>query len=203
MPGRSGGFYLQGRGFLWVFSSASAVRLFHRVDARWLSSRFRFPFSFHRLFFVCTFVVVELANSINASPPVNTWWGPYCELYRHAVCTWKLWNLPLSWFVYERIRLNLIIPRVSKIERSLHVKMLDSMLFNKILRNHLLFEICTEIMHHSMLPLLISCTRSWTFAWHLLWLLTTESKNIVKLLAIQPNHSHRFLRGRLFSKGKI
>ena len=86
------------------------------------------------------YVVVELANSINASPPVNTWWGPYCELYRHAVCTWKLWNLPLSWFVYERIRLNLIIPRVLKIERSLHVKMLDSMLLNKILRNHLLFE---------------------------------------------------------------
>ena len=80
------------------------------------------------------YVVVELANSINASPPVNTWSGPYCELYCHAVCTWKLWNLPLSWFVYERIRLNL------KIERGLHVKTLDSMLFTKILRNHLLSE---------------------------------------------------------------
>ena len=134
VPSRSGGFYLQGRGFSSVYSAASAVRFFHRVDARWLSSRFRFPFLFHRLFFVCTFVVVELANSINASPPVNTWSGPYCELYCHAVCTWKLWNLPLSWFVYERIRLNL------KIERGLHVKMLDSMLFNKILRNHLLSE---------------------------------------------------------------
>ena len=39
-------------------------------------------------------------------------------------------------------------------------------------------------MHHSMLPLIISCTRSWNFAWHLLWRSTTESKNIVKLLAI-------------------
>ena len=34
--------------------------------------------------------------------------GPSCELYCHAVCTWKLRNLPLSWFVHERIRLNLI-----------------------------------------------------------------------------------------------
>ena len=39
-------------------------------------------------------------------------------------------------------------------------------------------------MHHSMLPLIISCTRSWNFAWHLLWRATTESKNVVKLLAI-------------------
>ena len=45
-------------------------------------------------------------------------------------------------------------------------------------------KICNEIMHHSMLPLIISCTRSWNFAWHLLWCSTTESKNIVKLLAI-------------------
>ena len=35
-----------------------------------------------------------------------------------------------------------------------------------------------------MLPLIISCTRSWNFAWHLLWRSTTESKNIVKFLAI-------------------
>ena len=39
-------------------------------------------------------------------------------------------------------------------------------------------------MHHSMLPLIISCTRSWNFAWHLLWRATSESKNIVELLAI-------------------
>ena len=44
----------------------------------------------------------------------------------HAVCTWKLSNLPLSWFVYERIRINLINPRVLKIERGLQEKMLDS-----------------------------------------------------------------------------
>ena len=74
----------------------------------------------------------------------------------HAVCTWKLSNLPLLWFVYERIRLNLINPRVLKIERGLHVKMLDSAPFTvqpwknatclrghfaqKDLRNHLLSE---------------------------------------------------------------
>ena len=37
--------------------------------------------------------------------PRLVWSGPYCELYCHAVCKWKVWNLPLSWFVYERIRL--------------------------------------------------------------------------------------------------
>ena len=41
--------------------------------------------------------------------------GPYWELYCHAVCTWKLWNLLFSWFVYERNRLDLIKPRVLKI----------------------------------------------------------------------------------------
>ena len=45
-------------------------------------------------------------------------------------------------------------------------------------------------MHHSMLPLIVSCTRSWNFAWHPLWRSTTESKNIVKLLAIsQTSHT--------------
>ena len=39
-------------------------------------------------------------------------------------------------------------------------------------------------MHHSMLPLIISCTRSWNFAWHLLWRSTTEGKDVVKFLAI-------------------
>ena len=78
--------------------------------------------------------------------PRLMWSGPYWELYCHAVCMWKLWNLPLSWFVYERIRL-----RILKIERGLHVKMLDSAVFtvrpqlvyevillSKILRNRLL-----------------------------------------------------------------
>ena len=51
---------------------------------------------------------------------------PYCELYCHAVCTSKLWNLQFSWFVYERIRLNLFNPKVLKIKRGLHVKFLDS-----------------------------------------------------------------------------
>ena len=40
-------------------------------------------------------------------------------------------------------------------------------------------------MHHSMLPLIISCSRSWNFAWHHLRRSTTESKNIVKHLAIR------------------
>ena len=39
-------------------------------------------------------------------------------------------------------------------------------------------------MHHSMLPLIILHTRSWNFAWHLPWRATTESKYIVKVLAI-------------------
>ena len=89
--------------------------------------------------------------------PRLMWSGPYCELYSHAVCTWKLWNyFPLSWFLYERIRFNLINPRVLKIERGVHEKKLDSapftvgprknatclevILLNKILRNHLLSE---------------------------------------------------------------
>ena len=52
------------------------------------------------------------------------------------------------------------------------------------LRNHLLSENTHGIMHHSILPSIISCTRSWNFAWHLLWRSTTESKYIVKLLAV-------------------
>ena len=43
-----------------------------------------------------------------------------------VVLSWKLLNLPLSWFVYERIRLDPINPRVLKIERGLHLKMLES-----------------------------------------------------------------------------
>ena len=31
--------------------------------------------------------------------PRLLWSVPNCELYCHAVCTWELWNLPLSWFV--------------------------------------------------------------------------------------------------------
>ena len=58
-------------------------------------------------------------------------------------------------------------------------------LLNKILRNHLLSKnMQWNDAYHSMLPLIISCTGSWKSAWHLLWHLTTESKNIVKLLAI-------------------
>ena len=38
----------------------------------------------------------------------------------------KSMNLPLSWFVYERIELDLIDPRVLKIEHGLHLKILES-----------------------------------------------------------------------------
>ena len=89
--------------------------------------------------------------------PRLMWSGPFCQLYCHAVCTWRLWNLALSWVLYERIRLNLISPRVFKIERSLHAKMFASVpltvrsrkqcnLFTRsfwsirFLRNHLLSE---------------------------------------------------------------
>ena len=34
--------------------------------------------------------------------------GPYREMHCNAVCTWKLWDLPLLWFVYERNWLDLI-----------------------------------------------------------------------------------------------
>ena len=94
---------------------------------------------------------MRIAFPAHVVRPLLAW-----ELYFHSVCTWRLWNLPLSWFVYERIRLNLINPRVLKIERSLHVEMLDSALLwfdrkkvaacfedlslSKILRNHFLSE---------------------------------------------------------------
>ena len=58
-------------------------------------------------------------------------------------------------------------------------------------------------MHHSMLPLIISCTRSWNFAWHLLWRSTTESKNIVKLLAISQTIHTVCCEDDYFPKGKF
>ena len=73
----------------------------------------------------------------------------------------------------------------------------EDILLNKIIRNHLL----SENMHHLiMLPLLIiSCTRSWNFAWHLLWHSTTESKKKnCPTLGNEPNHSLRVLRGQLY-----
>ena len=65
----------------------------------------------------------------------------------HAVCTWKLWNLPLSGLVYEGIRLNLINPRVLKTERRLHVNMLDSapLRFDRE-RMQLVYEIIFKII---------------------------------------------------------
>ena len=61
----------------------------------------------------------------------------------------------------------------------------EVILLNKILRNHFLSEnMQLNYASFNGLPLIISCTRSWNLAWHLLWRSTTESKNIVKLLAM-------------------
>ena len=140
------------------------------------------------------------------------WSVPYCELYCHAVCTWKLWNLPRSWFVYGRIQLNLIDLRVLKIERSLHVKMLDRerkqlvyevILLNKIWKNHLLSENMpwnyasfNVTLNHLMHEIMEFCV---TF---FLTLDNWEPK-YCQTLGNEPNHLHRVLWGRLFSKGKI
>ena len=62
---------------------------------------------------------------------------------------------------------------------------------------------CNEIMHHSMLPLINSCTRSSNFAWHLLWRSTTKSKNIVKLLAINQTIRTVCCKDDYFPKGKF
>ena len=81
--------------------------------------------------------------------------SPYCELYCHPVGMWKLWNLLPSWFVYVRIWLNLINPRVLKIDhckwrcwtlpllridREIMQLVYGVILLDKILRNHLLSE---------------------------------------------------------------
>ena len=58
-------------------------------------------------------------------------------------------------------------------------------------------------MYHSVLPLIISCTRSWNFAWHLFWRSTTESKNIVKLWAISQTFHTMCCEDDYFPKGKL
>ena len=58
-------------------------------------------------------------------------------------------------------------------------------------------------MHHSVLPLIKSCTRSWNFAWHLLWRSTTESKNIVNFLAISQTIYTLCCEDEYFPKGKF
>ena len=56
-------------------------------------------------------------------------------------------------------------------------------------------------MHHSMLP---SCTRSWNFAWHLLWRSSPiESKNIGKLSAISQTIHTVCCEEDYFPKGKF
>ena len=58
-------------------------------------------------------------------------------------------------------------------------------------------------MHHSKLPLIISCTRPWNFALHLLWRSTTENKNIVKLLAVSQTIHTVSCEDDYFPKGKF
>ena len=58
-------------------------------------------------------------------------------------------------------------------------------------------------MHHSMLPLNISCTRSLNFGWHLLRRSTTKSKSIVKLLAISQTIHIVCCKDDFFPKGKF
>ena len=54
-----------------------------------------------------------------------------------------------------------------------------------------------------MLPLIISCTRSWNFSWHFFGRSTTESKNIVKLLAISQTIHTVCCEGDYFPKAKF
>ena len=57
-------------------------------------------------------------------------------------------------------------------------------------------------MHLSM-SLIISCKRSWNSIYHLLWCSTTESKNIVKLLAICQTNLTVYCKNDYFPKGKF
>ena len=52
-----------------------------------------FLYLFHRLFLVCTFVVVELACSLNARPPVSTQQHIVCRNCCHA----RVWCLQGIW----------------------------------------------------------------------------------------------------------
>ena len=155
----------------------------------------------------------------NASPAGLMWSAPYCELGCHTVSTWKLWNLPLSWFVYERIRLNLINPRVLKIERGLHVKMLDSVPFTvrplknaTCLRGHFAqydFKKSPPFRKYLMKICIIQCYLNYLMHEIMEFCVTSSlaldnwEQKYCQILGIKPSHSHRVLRGRLFSKGKI
>ena len=101
--------------------------------------------------------------------------------------------------MYEGIRPNLIKPRVLKIERGFHVKMgfTGSYCSIRFQRNHFLSE--KMQWNYSMLPLIISCTRSWNFAWHLHT--PTESKSIAKLLAISQTIHTVCCENDYFPKG--
>ena len=80
----------------------------------------------------------------------------------------------------------------------------EVILLNKILRNHFLSEnIQLNYASFNGLPLIVSCTRSWNLAWHLLWRSTTESKNIVKLLAMSQISHTVCCEDDYFPKGNL
>ena len=80
----------------------------------------------------------------------------------------------------------------------------EVILLNKILRNHFLSEnMQLNYASFNGLPLIISCTRSWNLAWHLLWRSTTESKNIVKLLAMSQISHTVCYEDDYFPKGNL
>ena len=154
--------------------------------------------------------------------PRLTWSAPYCELDCHAVCTWKLRNLPLSWFVHERIRYNLINQRVLKIKRGLHVvflhvKMLDSAPFTGLpwnnasfLRRHFAqedFRKSPPFRKYAMKLCIIQCYNNYLMHEIMEFCVTSPlvlenwEQKYCQTLGNKPNHSHRVPRGRLF-KGK-
>ena len=139
--------------------------------------------------------------------PWLMWLRPlYFELDCQAVCTWKLWHFPLSWFVYERIRLNLINPKVLKAEHGLHVKILDSVLFtvppwkNDLLRGHFAqydFKESPPFKKYAMKLCIIQVPSSLA--------LDNWEQKFCQTLGNMPNHSHFFVccEEDYFPKGKF
>ena len=80
----------------------------------------------------------------------------------------------------------------------------EVILLDYILRNYLLSKnMQWNYASFNVTLKIISCTRSWNFAWHLLWRLTTESKNIIKLLAISRTIHTVCCKDDYFPKGKF
>ena len=117
--------------------------------------------------------------------PWLIWLRPlYFELYCQAVCTWKLWHLPLSWFDYKRMRLNLINPNVLKVNTVCMWRFWVCPIYGSTLKERLVYEVI--LLNKILMNHLLSKNMQWNYAsftWHL-WRSTTENKNFVKLLTI-------------------